>query len=91
LGVVVLFLLSVFVVLIPVLVVLVVLAVLVVVVWVVFPVDVAAVADLAEQEFGAGVGAALLEGAGVAGFGDGGEGVEDLVDGVCVGGRRWRR
>src|SRR6478752_4077426 len=53
---------------------------------VVLPVDVAAVADLAEQEFGAGVGAALLEGAGVTGFGDGGQGVEDLVDRVGVGG-----
>ena len=58
----------------------------VVFVGVVLPGDVAAVADLAEEEFGAGVGAALLEGAGVAGFGDGGEGVEDLVDGVGVGG-----
>ena len=46
----------------------------------------AAVADFAEEEFGAGVGAALLEGAGVAGGGDGGERVEDLVDGVGVGG-----
>ena len=60
--------------------------VLVVVAFVVLPTYVAAVADLAEQQFGAGVGAALLEGAGVAGGGDGGEGVEDLVDGVGVGG-----
>jgi len=57
-------------------------AVVCVVFFVVFPSHVAAVADLAEQEFGAGVGAALLEGAGVAGGGDGGERVEDLVDGV---------
>jgi hypothetical protein len=45
----------------------VVVVVVVVVVGAVFPGDVASVADFAEQEFGAGVGAALVEGAGIAG------------------------